>query len=44
MFYCKFARVNMYSLNDYEFLLSVQACYRQYVKERELDGFLDQFD
>jgi hypothetical protein len=44
MFYCKFAKVNMYSLNDYEFLLSVQACYRQYVKERELEGFLDQFD
>lgn|GEM_PF-97216 len=44
MFYCKFARVNMYSLNDYEFLLSVQACYRQYVKERELEGFLDQFN
>jgi len=44
MFYCKFARVNMTILNDYEFLLSVQACYRQYVKERELEGFLDQFD
>lgn len=44
MFYCKFARVNMYSLNDYEFLLSVQACYRQYVNERELEGFLDQFN
>ncbi len=44
MFYCKFARVNMHSLNDYEFLLSVQACYRQYVKERELEGFLDQFN
>ncbi|MGK0407852.1 MAG: hypothetical protein ACJAZH_001677, partial [Roseivirga sp.] len=44
MFYCKFARVNMYSLNDYEFLLSVQACYRHYVNERELEGFLDQFN
>lgn len=44
MFYCKFALVNMNILNDYEFLLSVQACYRQYVKERELDDFLDQFD
>lgn len=44
MFYCKFARVNMSNLNDYEFLLSVQACFRQYVNERELENFLDQFD
>lgn len=44
MFYCKFSRVNMETLNDYQFLLSVQRCYRVYVKEKELEGFLNQFD
>ncbi|MDZ7846750.1 MAG: carboxypeptidase-like regulatory domain-containing protein [Owenweeksia sp.] len=44
MFYCKYAPVRMHTMNDYEFLISVQHCYRQYVKERELDSFLKQFD
>ncbi len=44
MFYCKFSSVRMNTLNDYQFLLSVQNCYRQYVKEKELDDFLEQFD
>lgn len=44
MFYCKFAPVNMNALNDYEFLISVQQCYRQYVKEQEMEDFLRQFD
>ncbi len=44
MFYCKFAPVQMQTLNDYEFLLSVQHCFRLYVEERELEEFLRQFD
>lgn len=44
MFYCKYSSVRMQTLNDYDFLLSVQACYRQYVKEKELNEFLNQFD
>jgi hypothetical protein len=44
MFYCKFSAVNMHSLNDYDFLRNVQACFRSYVKEKELEGFLEQFD
>lgn len=44
MFYCKYSPVRMRTLNDYEFLISVQSCYAQYVKERELEGFLQQFD
>lgn len=44
MFYCKFAPVYMSTLNDYEFLISVKRCFRQYVKERELEEFLQQFD
>ena len=44
MFYCKFSPVNMRSMNDYEFLLSVQHCFREYVRERELENFLQQFD
>ncbi len=44
MFYCKFSSVRMQTLNDYDFLLSVQRCYRQYVREKELSEFLDQFD
>lgn len=44
MFYCKFAPVRMQSLNDYEFLISVQQCYRLYVKEHEMESFLEQFD
>jgi hypothetical protein len=44
MFYCKFAPVRMQTLNDYEFLISVQQCYRQYVKEQEMESFLEQFD
>ncbi len=44
MFYCKFAPVQMNTMNDYEFLISVIHCYNQYVKERELEDFLQQFD
>lgn len=44
MFYCKYVPVNMNQLNDYEFLISVQACFRRYMKDRELEGFLEQFD
>ncbi len=44
MFYCKYAPVAMRTMNDYEFLRSVQACFRQYVKEREMEDFLQQFD
>lgn len=44
MFYCKFAAVQMSTMNDYEFLISVQYCFREYVKERELEEFLEQFD
>ncbi len=44
MFYCKYIPVNMNRLNDYEFLLAVQACFRRYMEEKELEGFLEQFD
>ncbi len=44
MFYCKYIPVNMNRLNDYEFLLAVQACFQRYMKDRELEGFLEQFD
>ncbi len=44
MFYCKYVPINMNRLNDYEFLLAVQACFRRYMQERELEGFLEQFD
>ncbi len=44
MFYCKFAPVYMSTLNDYQFLISVKRCFEQYVKERELEEFLQQFD
>jgi hypothetical protein len=44
MFYCKYSSVRMQTLNDYDFLLSVQDCYHQYVKEKELNEFLNQFD
>ena len=44
MFYCKYAPVRMNTMNDYEFLRSVQYCYRQYIKEKELESFLEQFD
>jgi len=44
MFYCKYVPVNMNQLNDYEFLISVQACFRRYMKDRELESFLEQFD
>lgn len=44
MFYCKFAPVRMRTMNDYEFLMSVQHCFRQYVRERELEEFLQQWD
>lgn len=44
MFYCKYSPVHMKAMSDYDFLLSVQYCYHQYVKERELEEFLLQFD
>lgn len=44
MFYCKFAPVYMSTMNDYQFLISVKTCFEQYVKERELEQFLEQFD
>ncbi|AEV31944.1 hypothetical protein Oweho_0934 [Owenweeksia hongkongensis DSM 17368] len=44
MFYCKYSTARMYTMNDYEFLRSVQRCYQVYVNERELEGFLEQFD
>lgn len=44
MFYCKFAPVYMSTMNDYQFLISVKQCFEQYVKERELEEFLQQFD
>lgn len=44
MFYCKFASVGMHTLNDYQFLRSVQNCFYTYLKEKELEGFLDQFE
>lgn len=44
MFYCKYSNVRMSTMNDYEFLLSVQACYSSYVRENELEEFLNQFD
>jgi len=44
MFYCKYAPVQMRSMNDYEFLRSVQRCYQEFIKERELENFLNQFD
>lgn len=43
MFYCKYS-VRMRHMNDYQFLLSVQRCFRNYVKERELEEFLNQWD
>lgn len=44
MFYCKYSPVHMRHLNDYDFLLSVQRCFQSYVKDQELEGFLQQFD
>lgn len=44
MFYCKYSPVQVQTMNDYEFLKSVQRCYAQYVKDRELESFLQQFD
>jgi len=44
MFYCKYSTARMHTMNDYEFLRSVQRCYQLYVNERELEGFLEQFD
>ena len=44
MFYCKFTTVNMNVMNDYQFLRNVQRCFREYVKDKELEGFLQQFD
>lgn len=44
MFYCKFTHVRMNHLNDYDFLVAVQRCYAQYVKDKELEDFLEQFD
>lgn len=44
MFYCKFTSVRMNHLNDYDFLIAVQRCYAQYVKDKELAEFLEQFD
>lgn len=44
MFYCKFAPVRIRTMNDYQYLKSLQQCYRQYVKDQELDSFLKQFD
>lgn len=44
MFYCKYIPVQMRTLNDYQFLRSVQRCYYEYVKEQELEDFLEQFD
>jgi hypothetical protein len=44
MFYCKYSTVKMKIMNDYEFLRSVQRCYAEYVQERELEDFLQQFD
>lgn len=44
MFYCKFAPVYMNTMNDYQFLISVKHCFQEYVKERELEEFLEQFD
>ncbi len=44
MFYCKFTAVSMHAMNDYDFLRNVQACFRRYVKDKELENFLQQFD
>jgi len=44
MFYCKFAPVQIRTMNDYQYLKSLQHCYRQYIRDRELEGFLEQFD
>lgn len=44
MFYCKYAPVRMHDMNDYVFLKSVQRCYAEYIKDKELEGFLQQFD
>ncbi len=44
MFYCKYSSIRMRSMNDYEFLRSVQRCYAEYVRESELENFLEQFD
>lgn len=44
MFYCKYSPVRIRQMNDYQFLRSVQRCYRLYVQERELDRFLQQWD
>jgi len=44
MYYCKYSRVRMRTMNDYEFLRSVKACYRQYVEQQEMESFLDQWE
>ncbi len=44
MFYCKFSLVRIRTINDYEFLKTVQACFYRYMKEKELEDFLQQFD
>ena len=44
MFYCKYAPVRIRTMNDYQYLKSLQRCYQQYVQDKELENFLQQFD
>lgn len=44
MYYCKYSRVRMQTMNDYEFLRSVKACYRKYLEQQETESFLEQWE
>ena len=42
MFYCKYSDVYIRTMNDYEFLMSLLACYDQYEREKAINKVLDE--
>lgn len=42
MFYCKYADTYISTLNDYDFLMSLMACYQQYQRELQVNQLLDE--
>ena len=42
MFYCKYSDVYIRTLNDYDFLTSLLACYDQYEREKAINKVLDE--
>lgn len=42
MFYCKYADTHIRTINDYEFLRSLLACYDEYEKDKSLNQLLDE--